>query len=65
MNRPVLLIIRDGWGLSALEEGNAVLAADTPNIDGYKTRIPGPSWTAPAKPWGCPTATRAPARSAI
>lgn len=28
--RPVVLMILDGWGLSAAEEGNAVVMADTP-----------------------------------
>ena len=27
--RPVILIIRDGWGYSEIVEGNAVLAADS------------------------------------
>jgi 2,3-bisphosphoglycerate-independent phosphoglycerate mutase len=40
--RPVCLIIRDGWGYSEIEEGNAVLAAKTPNIDFYKKTYP---WT--------------------
>jgi len=40
--RPVCLIIRDGWGYSEIEEGNAVLAARTPNIDDYKKNYP---WT--------------------
>ena len=40
--RPVILIIRDGWGVDTHEEGNAVLAADTPNIDSYKEKYP---WT--------------------
>lgn len=42
MKRPVALIIRDGWGLSDNVEGNAVAAADTPNIDLYKKKYP---WT--------------------
>jgi 2,3-bisphosphoglycerate-independent phosphoglycerate mutase len=42
MTRPVALIIRDGWGLSEKTEGNAVAAADTPNIDAYKENHP---WT--------------------
>ncbi len=42
MTRPVALIIRDGWGLSDRAEGNAVLAAHTPNIDSYKETYP---WT--------------------
>lgn len=40
--RPVCLIIRDGWGYSEIGEGNAVLAAKTPNIDFYKDNYP---WT--------------------
>ncbi len=40
--RPVCLIIRDGWGYSEIEEGNAVLAAETPNINFYKKNHP---WT--------------------
>jgi len=31
--RPLLLIILDGWGYRGDEEGNAVLAARTPNLD--------------------------------
>jgi len=38
--KPVILIIRDGWGLDSHEEGNAVKAADTPNIDSYKAKYP-------------------------
>ena len=40
--RPVCLIIRDGWGYSEIQEGNAVFAAQTPNIDFYKDNYP---WT--------------------
>ena len=40
--RPVCLIIRDGWGYSEKKEGNAVIAAKTPNIDKYKNTYP---WT--------------------
>jgi len=40
--RPVCLIIRDGWGYSEKREGNAVIAAKTPNIDRYKDNYP---WT--------------------
>ncbi|MFO7555950.1 MAG: 2,3-bisphosphoglycerate-independent phosphoglycerate mutase [Desulfobacterales bacterium] len=40
--RPVCLIIRDGWGYSEIVQGNAVLAAKTPNTDLYKTIYP---WT--------------------
>jgi len=38
--RPVALIIRDGWGLNEREDGNAVAAAQTPNVDAYKARYP-------------------------
>jgi 2,3-bisphosphoglycerate-independent phosphoglycerate mutase len=41
-NRPVALIIRDGWGHNERREGNAVLAADTPNVDAFKRDYP---WT--------------------
>ncbi len=40
--RPVVLIIRDGWGLNERADGNAVFAAQTPNMDRYKARYP---WT--------------------
>jgi 2,3-bisphosphoglycerate-independent phosphoglycerate mutase len=40
--RPVALIIRDGWGYNENPRGNAVLAAQTPNIDSYKQNYP---WT--------------------
>jgi 2,3-bisphosphoglycerate-independent phosphoglycerate mutase len=40
--RPVVLIIRDGWGLNEDEQGNAVKAAATPNVDRYKAECP---WT--------------------
>lgn len=40
--RSVCLIIRDGWGYSEISEGNAVLAARTPNNDLYRARYP---WT--------------------
>ena len=40
MKRQVLLIVRDGWGISDNAEGNAVLAADTPNMDDYGRNYP-------------------------
>jgi len=40
--RPVAIIIRDGWGYNENPRGNAVLAAQTPNIDSYKEKYP---WT--------------------
>ena len=41
-HRPVALIIRDGWGINPRDTGNAVFAANTPNMDRYMTRYP---WT--------------------
>jgi 2,3-bisphosphoglycerate-independent phosphoglycerate mutase len=40
--RPVCLIVRDGWGYNENPKGNAVMAADKPNIDSYKKNYP---WT--------------------
>jgi 2,3-bisphosphoglycerate-independent phosphoglycerate mutase len=40
--KPVVLIIRDGWGHSDRREGNAVLAAATPNTDRFMASCP---WT--------------------
>ena len=39
MNK-VLLIIRDGWGISTEKEHNAVAAAETSNIDTYLAKYP-------------------------
>ncbi|MDR0735114.1 MAG: 2,3-bisphosphoglycerate-independent phosphoglycerate mutase [Elusimicrobiota bacterium] len=36
----VVLIIRDGWGVSADKRHNAIAAAKTPNIDRYLKRYP-------------------------
>ena len=38
--RPVVLIIRDGWGYNENPKNNAVAAAHTPNIDAYKNKYP-------------------------
>lgn len=40
--RPVVVVIRDGWGLNERTKGNAVAAAATPNIDRFKETYP---WT--------------------
>ncbi|MFH1505574.1 MAG: 2,3-bisphosphoglycerate-independent phosphoglycerate mutase [archaeon] len=37
---PVILIIMDGVGVSKIKKGNAVLNADTPNIDHFFTKYP-------------------------
>ncbi len=52
--RPVILIIRDGWGLNSDEAGNAVLAADTPNADGYKANYPWTQLACSGEPVGLP-----------
>ncbi|MBM7853640.1 2,3-bisphosphoglycerate-independent phosphoglycerate mutase [Desulfohalotomaculum tongense] len=38
--KPVALIILDGWGISAREEGNAIALADKPNMDKYCQQYP-------------------------
>ena len=40
MNRPVVLMILDGFGLSAEKRGNAIAAANTPVIDGLMQKYP-------------------------
>ena len=34
-NKPVMLIILDGWGIRVKEKGNAVVQANTPNYDAW------------------------------
>ena len=38
--RPVVLIILDGWGVHPRKEGNAIAQAATPNMSGYAQRYP-------------------------
>lgn len=40
MVKPLVLIIRDGWGFRSETQGNAVAAARTPNIDAYRNKYP-------------------------
>ncbi len=40
LSKPLVLIIRDGWGISSETAGNAVLAANTPNYDEYMKKYP-------------------------
>ncbi|MCF7885338.1 MAG: 2,3-bisphosphoglycerate-independent phosphoglycerate mutase [Candidatus Marinimicrobia bacterium] len=40
MKKPVCIIVRDGWGINEKEEGNAAIAANTPNCDKYKEKYP-------------------------
>ena len=52
--RPVILIIRDGWGVNPQTEGNAVAAAQTPNIDHYKETYPWTMLDCSGEPVGLP-----------
>ncbi|MBT3575769.1 MAG: 2,3-bisphosphoglycerate-independent phosphoglycerate mutase [Candidatus Marinimicrobia bacterium] len=38
--KPVVLIVLDGVGYTERTEGNAVLAANTPNLDSYRNKYP-------------------------
>lgn len=38
--RPLMLVILDGWGYREAREGNAILAARTPNLDHLKEEYP-------------------------
>lgn len=38
-NKPVMLIILDGWGIREMEHGNAVKQANTPNYDRWLTTL--------------------------
>src|SRR5919199_862629 len=38
--RPCVLIIMDGWGIASPGPGNAIAAADTPNLDRYWQECP-------------------------
>ncbi len=38
--KPVVLIVLDGVGYTERTEGNAVLAAETPNLDAYRSKYP-------------------------
>ncbi len=40
MNRPVMLLIMDGYGLAAPGKGNAIYAAKTPNLDSLFEHCP-------------------------
>jgi 2,3-bisphosphoglycerate-independent phosphoglycerate mutase len=40
MKKPLMLLILDGWGISPNPVNNAVIMADTPNLDGYLRDFP-------------------------
>lgn len=54
--RPLIIAILDGWGISFVEEGNAILAADTPTMDLFARHFPSAALTAASievgLPWG-------------
>ena len=60
MSKPVVLIIRDGWGInpngraSALADGNATLLASTPFHDAMYARYPGATLSASGLDVGLP-----------
>ncbi|MDA0990479.1 MAG: 2,3-bisphosphoglycerate-independent phosphoglycerate mutase [Verrucomicrobia bacterium] len=54
MQRPVAIIIRDGWAINERDEGNAVAAAATPNIDQYKRDYPWTRLACSGEPVGLP-----------
>ncbi len=52
--KPVVLIIRDGWGMNYNPSGNSVFAAATPVIDRLKSRYPWTLLDASGEPVGLP-----------
>lgn len=40
MYKPIVLVVLDGWGISPKSEGNAILQANTPNLDQYQKTYP-------------------------
>ena len=52
--KPVCVIVRDGWGYNENPKGNAVLAANTPNVDMYKEQYPWTLIDASGEPVGLP-----------
>ncbi len=50
----VLLIVRDGWGISQEKEYNAVAVAETSNIDAYLAKFPHTELDASGEPVGLP-----------
>lgn len=54
VSRPLLLMILDGWGYNPEKEGNAILAAQTPQISELMTRYPHTLLNASGKHVGLP-----------
>lgn len=38
--RPLVVVILDGWGISFVEQGNAIYKAETPNMDSFAAYFP-------------------------
>ncbi|MCB5230372.1 MAG: 2,3-bisphosphoglycerate-independent phosphoglycerate mutase [Candidatus Cloacimonas sp.] len=55
MDKKVLLMILDGWGLSSNVTGNAVKAANTPNLDKLLATYPNSTLIASGEDVGLPT----------
>ena len=54
MNKPVVLLIMDGFGLAPASEWNAVSVAETPNLDGLFARFPHTQLAASGEDVGLP-----------
>ncbi len=52
--KPIALVIMDGYGLSDIAEGNAICAANTPNLDRYFANCPHSSLSASGLDVGLP-----------
>ena len=52
--RPCMLMILDGWGFREESEGNAVLLADTPFLDGLESSYPSTRLNCMGKAVGLP-----------
>lgn len=54
--RPLIVVILDGWGISFVKEGNAIMAATTPNMDTFARHYPTAALLAASievgLPWG-------------
>lgn len=53
-NKPVVLIILDGWGIAPPNAGNAITSADTPNMHYYNAHFPHTSLNASGESVGLP-----------
>src|SRR5271163_2399397 len=51
---PIILVVLDGWGISAQKRGNAILAAKTPNYDMLLAKFPNSQLTASGIDVGLP-----------